>query len=311
MRPWYSQHRVMCTVTILALASAICGASPQEGRVQRPLPQQQPQQQAQPRSQPSEGRATRPAPSPSTDQGSAATPRAQAQEDRRTRQASEGRSAHQDPSRRVLEQPRPTGGMKLAGVQVIGGTRLVIPPAWKRCGVLPDRGYWQHRDLMAEIQWLSRRGFIPVTALGDGVDSLTDFAQTPAGWRAYGLAVPAGGTVQVEVQHEKLGWFRLMLVDKWGTPGPGMLQAAIAHQPVLVTYTNPGKEATAVYVIVDDPAWWSDAKYPYTLMVRRDWDPASVDLGQVKMVAGLWGATPSVSAEFRGRSLTGPAVFPR
>jgi hypothetical protein len=46
-------------------------------------------------------------------------------------------------------------------------------------------------------------------------------------------------------------------------------------------------------------------------MVRRDWDPASVDLAQVKMVAGLWGATPSVSAEFRGRSLTGPAVFPR
>ena len=29
------------------------------------------------------------------------------------------------------------------------------------------------------------------------------------------------------------------------------------------------------------------------------------------LVAGLWGASPSVSAEFRGRSLTGPAVYPR
>jgi len=150
-----------------------------------------------------------------------------------------------------------------------------------------------------------------VTPLGDSVEMISDFAQVPAGWRAYGLCVPAGGTIQVEVQHNKLGWFRLMLVDKWGQPGPGMLQAAIAHQPVMVTYKNPGQEATAIYVIVDDPAWWSDAKDPYTLQVRRDWDVAKTDLSQVKMVAGLWGASPSVSAQFRGPSLTGPAVFPR
>jgi hypothetical protein len=186
----------------------------------------------------------------------------------------------------------------------------VVPPGWVRCTVQPDLGYWRHRDIMAEIQWLSRRGFIPVSPIGDSVDILSDYSQQPAGWRAYGISVPVGGTVQVEVQHTKTAWFRLMLVDKWGTPGPGMLQAAIAHQPVLVTYKNPNKEATAVYVIVDDPAWWSDAKNPYTLAIRRDWDPAKTDLSQVKMVAGLWGASPSVSAEFRGPSLSGPAVFP-
>jgi hypothetical protein len=190
------------------------------------------------------------------------------------------------------------------------GTRTVVPPGFVRCSAVPTPGYWRTRDIMAEIQWLSRRGFIPVSPIGDSVDALTDYTQQPAGWRAYGVSVPAGGSIQVEVQHTKLGWFRLMLVDRWGTPGPGMLQAAIAPQPVLVTYRNPGKEATAVYIIVDDPAWWSDAKDPYTLLVRRDWDPATTDLSQVKMVAGLWGATPSVSAQFRGPSLTGPAVFP-
>ena len=135
--------------------------------------------------------------------------------------------------------------------------------------------------------------------------------QVPAGWRAYGVSVPVGGTVQVEVQHTNLGWFRLMLVDKWGTPAAGMLSASVAVQPVLVTYKNPTKEATAIYVIVDDPAWWSDSKNPYTLLIHRSWDPARTDLSQVKMVAGLWGATPSVSAEFRGPSRSGPAVFPR
>jgi hypothetical protein len=216
---------------------------------------------------------------------------------RPTRTAAPQRTMNQIPARvnRVYRYP---------------GTRTVVPPGWVRCTSIPNMAFWRQRDITAEIQWLSRSGFIPVSPIGDRVDSLSDYAYYPAGWRAYGVSVPAGGAVQVEVQHTKLGWFRLMLVDKWGKPGPGMLEAAIAHQPVMVTYKNPNKEATAVYIIVDDPAWWSDARDPYTLVVRRDWDPATTDLSQVKMVSGLWGATPSVSAEFRRPSLTGPAVFP-
>ncbi|HEX4846181.1 MAG TPA: hypothetical protein VFV26_08180 [Geothrix sp.] len=206
---------------------------------------------------------------------------------------------------------RPALAPRVAGVAIYPGTRTVVPPAWNRCTILPTPLYWRQRDLMAEIQCISREGFIPVTPIGAAVEEISDYAIHPAGWRAYGVTVPAGGTAQFEVKHGKLGWFRLMLVDKWGRPGPGMLQAAIAHQPVMVTYRNPGKEATAVYIIVDDPAWWSDAQNPYTFVVRRDWDPAAVDLSEVKLVAGLWGASPSVSAEFRGPSLTGPAVYPR
>ncbi|MDR3683040.1 MAG: hypothetical protein P4L11_04850 [Geothrix sp.] len=190
------------------------------------------------------------------------------------------------------------------------GTQTVIPPGWGRRMTMPDMAFWGQRDLLGEIQWLSRAGYIPVSPVGNSVDALSDYVQLPAGWRAYGIAVPVGGTVQVEVQHTKVGWFRLMLMSKWGYPEAGMLEAAAAYRPVMVTYKNPGKEATAVYVVVDDPAWWSDAHDPYTLLVRRDWDPARTDLSQVQMVAGLWGATPSVTAEFRGPSLSGPAVYP-
>ena len=264
MRPWFPQRRVMTVFAGLALVSALCGESPQEGKMPRPQPQV---------SADSQGvRHARPATAP-RNQG--------------------------------LARPR------VSRVSFYPGTRTVVPPGWVRCTVMPDLAYWGRRDIMAELKWLSRSGFIPVSPIGDSVEALSDYSQQPAGWRAYGISVPAGGTVQVEVQHTKLGWFRLMLVDRWGTPGPGMLQAAIAHQPVMVTYKNPNQEATAVYVIVDDPAWWSDAKDPYALLVRRDWDPAKTDLSQVKMVAGLWGASPSVSAQFRGPSLTGPAVFPR
>ena len=264
MRPWFPQRQVMTVFAGLALVSALCGESPQEGKMPRPQPQVT-----------VDGHGVRGA-----------------------------RMAGASRNPRSI-QPR------VSHVNLYPGTRTVVPPGWVRCTSMPDTGYWRRRDLMAEIQLLSRTGFIPVSPIGDSVEALSDFSQQPAGWRAYGISVPVGGTVQVEVQHSKLGWFRLMLVDKWGTPGPGMLQAAVAHQPVMVTYKNPNKEATAIYVIVDDPAWWSDAKDPYSLVVRRDWDPAKTDLSQVKLVAGLWGASPSVSAQFRGPSLTGPAVFPR
>ena len=282
MRRPFPSSRVMTMVAALALAVLPCGASPQEGRVPRPQPQ--PLRDA-------------PAPRPLEAAPSPRDP--------------EGRVGRPGPRQRTPDLQRPTGGLRLSGVATTPGTRLVVPPAWHRRTLIPDAGYWGHRDLMAEIRWLSRRGWIPVTALSDGVEALTDFSQQPAGWRAYGLAVPPGGTVQVEVQHEKLGWFRLMLMNKWGQPGPGMLQAAMAHRPVGITYRNPGEEATAIYVIVDDPGWWSDAQSPYTLLVRRDWNPAEVDLSAVKIAAGLWGASPSVSAQFGRPTLTGPAVYPR
>lgn len=179
-----------------------------------------------------------------------------------------------------------------------------------RCTTFPTETYWRTRDLSAEIQDMARRGVITVTPVPHDALSLTDFTDHPAGWKAYGIAMPPGGKVAVEVKHHKLAWFRLMAVAADGRPGAGMLQSMSIYRPVAFTVENPHKEARAVYIIVDDPAWWSDKESPYTLEVKRDWDPARVDLASVKMVVGIWGASPSVSAQFAGPSLTGPAVFP-
>ena len=270
------------TFAALALTSLLCGASPQQDRERRATPQ--------PRE---------PMPMRSMDEQRRATPMPTGPRGNRLGGSDDGAMG-----RRAT--PMPGGGR----VTTYTGTRIIVPPAWERCRIQPDLHYWQGRDLMAQIQWLSRKGYLPVTPVGVGVNALADYTQRPAGWRAYGVAVPAGGRIQVEVHHPKLAWFRLMLVNKWGDVGPGMMRAAFAPQPVMVTYANPGKEATAVYIIVDDPAWWSDKDAPYTLTFRRDWDPLKVDLSHVAMVSGLWGASPSVSAEFSGPSLTGPAVYP-
>jgi len=215
----------------------------------------------------------------------------------------------------VAMPPRPSNGPQVAKISYFkttgpGARRVIFPPPFPRCSVLPDAAYWRSRDLMAEIQWLSRAGFLPVTPVDASAETVVDHTWMPSGWKAYGFAVAPGGRLQVEVQHGKLGWFRLMAVDKWGKPGPGMLEAAIAHRPTLVTVSNPDRKPRAVYIIVDDPAWWSSKEDPYTLSIRRDWDPATVDLSSVTMVTGLWGSSPSISAEFRGPSRTGPAHFP-
>ncbi len=289
MRSQSQQTNRLATFASLLAALSLCGASPQEGRSPRPQPQS-----------PRDAGSSRPSSAPS----SPSTPSA-------TQDAPGTRDVRGPQNRASIDSRSLPSTGRVSRVNLYPGTRVIIPPAWRRCTVFPDRFYWERRDLQAEIQWLSRAGSIPVTPLGAGVESISDYSLYPAGWRAYGIAVPVGGTVQVEVQHPKIGWFRLMMVDKWGRPGPGMLQQLVAHQPVMLTYKNPNAEATAIYVIVDDPAWWSDKEDPYTLQVRRDWDAAKVDLSQVKMVEGLWGASPSVSAEFRRPRLSGPAVFPR
>ena len=190
------------------------------------------------------------------------------------------------------------------------GTRVILPPAWDRCTVLPTAAYWGTRDLFNDLRWMARTGLIPVTEVGATVDEVVDVAEFPAGWRCYGVAIPAGGKLTVELSHPNLGWFRLMAVRRDGTPGPGMLNALAAYRPTSFTLANPTDKAGAVYLIVDDPGWMSSKEEPFHLTFKRDWDPAKADLSEVKMVQGIWGASPSNSAQFRGPSLTGPAVYP-
>jgi hypothetical protein len=178
------------------------------------------------------------------------------------------------------------------------GTRILKPPAWPRLAVAPDLAAWRRRDLFAEIRWLARLGRIPVTVIPDDVESLQDYTDKPAGWKAYGLVVPPGGTLIVEVQHVKPAWFRLLVKDKHRQYVPGARQEW-NPSPLKVGFQNTEKVAKAFYVLVDDPAQWSDAASPYTLLFRRDWDPAKTNLGQVDPATGPWAAHPSVTAEFK------------
>jgi len=162
------------------------------------------------------------------------------------------------------------------------------PSALARRMVLPEEGFWRSRDLFAQMRIMARRGFLEVTPVGEEVGQVVGSSWFPSGWRAYGFAVPPKEKLHVRLHHGNEGWFRLVMVNKWGQVTEGMLQNLIPTGNPEVTFKNPGNDARTVYVIVDDPGWMSSKENPFTLTVERSWDPGKVKLPQVPQVVGIW-----------------------
>ena len=172
---------------------------------------------------------------------------------------------------------------------------IIAPRPLPRCSAIPNQGYWKHRDrdILAEIQWMARRGSIAVIPVPDDAKGIEGFSPFPAGWRAYGFNVPASGVLHVRLHHPNEGWFSLKLVDKWGGQEKGMLQVPIYTGNPEVTYTNPFKEPRAVFVIVDDPGWMSGEKNLYTLSLEKSWKPSEYLDANKLVAAGIWAVKPS------------------
>lgn len=165
---------------------------------------------------------------------------------------------------------------------------IVAPRPMLRCAVMPTPGYWKQRDIMAEIQAMARRGFIAVHPVGEGTAEFTGVSDYPAGWTAYGFRVPPGENIHVRLTHSNEGWFRLAMVNKWGSLEPGMLQNLIPTGNPEVTYNNPTKETRSVYVIVDDPGWMSSQANPFSVKVSRSWNPELKKVDDAPIVTGIW-----------------------
>jgi hypothetical protein len=160
----------------------------------------------------------------------------------------------------------------------------------ERCTVVPTADFWRRHDLMAEIQFRARHGFIPATPFPPGETELKDHTWVGSGWRIYGFLVPPGGSIQVALSHEKPAWFRLIWMDKWGSYRPGM-KVRIGEPEA--RYENPEKETMAVYLLVDDPGFWSTETDPYTLKVARNFDATKIE---GTLAAGIWATPPPVTA---------------
>lgn len=204
------------------------------------------------------------------------------------------------PARGVSERPvRPT--VREAPVRP-RSSEIITPRPMLRCTESPTPRYWRQRDIMAEIQAMARRGRIQVHPVGDETAEFTGVSDYPAGWTAYGFRVPAGENLHVRLTHSNEGWFRLGMVDKWGSLTEGMLQNLIPTGNPEVTYRNPSKETRSVYVIVDDPGWMSSKANPFNMKVTRSWDPAQKKVDDAPIVTGIWakrqeGAEPEPAAK--------------
>jgi hypothetical protein len=185
--------------------------------------------------------------------------------------------------------------------------RAYYPAALPRCFHSPDSAFWGTRDINREIQIMARRGFIPVTP-GNEDPEISGSCYFPAGWRAYAFIVPAKEKLHVRLYHPNAGWFRLMMVDRWGQLRPGMLQNLIPTGNAEVSFANPTAETTAVYVIVDDPGWMSTEQNPFTLKVERTWDPAKTPVPALPPVLGIWAQDKAAGEQPAGKGAAPPAV---
>ncbi|MDR2697126.1 MAG: hypothetical protein LBB40_01465, partial [Holophagales bacterium] len=137
--------------------------------------------------------------------------------------------------------------------------RPVRPRPLPRLRFFPTFNYWNRRynSIYNDIMFISRRGYIPVTAIPPDTYEIVDYAELPAGGRGYGFVVPPGESVTINLEHPNRGWFRLIICDAWGQAVPGGLSSTLPQFQPRLTYTNPGSEAKAIYLIVDDPGWMS------------------------------------------------------
>lgn len=200
-----------------------------------------------------------------------------------------GSDARTGPARGPALRPGPGDGSRTTPDRQppLRFTELLATP---RCTERPDERFWRNRDLLAEIQRNARRGSIPIVRVPGDVNEFRDFGLFPAGWRGYGFVVPPGESLKVSLFHPNRGWFRLQMVNKWGSLEEGMLQNVIHTFEPVVTYTNPTQKPRAIYVIADDPGWMSYEQNPYTLKIERSWNPAEVKQDDTPVNQGIWTA---------------------
>lgn len=149
----------------------------------------------------------------------------------------------------------------------------------------PDEAYWRTQGIASLLRTQGRRGAVPVVPFSPEAASLTHFAVPQEGWRAYGFLVPPGGTLEVDLKHAKPGWFRLTWCGKWAEARPGTKVDPGAPSG---SFHNLESTVQAVYLVIDDPGRWSSQADPYTLEVRRSWDPKAFNPGDATLAVGLW-----------------------
>jgi hypothetical protein len=192
-------------------------------------------------------------------------------------------------------QPQAVAGGQMVVRQGAGGqpvTRTVVkPPATERCIITPNTVYWTQRgeNLLASIKRTARRiGLIQAIRVADQYKTVTAKSERPAGWAAYAFAVPGQGNLKVTLSHPNEGWFRLLMVDRWGGAVEGMFQNIIPKGYPTVSFHNPKEEAQVVFVIVDDPGWMSSDTSLYTLTIDRDWAPGKLGPKAEYPQGGVW-----------------------
>ncbi len=105
----------------------------------------------------------------------------------------------------------------------------------------------------AKIRTQARRtaSIQPAVALPPGSLKVKDKVADVAGWKAYRVDVPAGGSIHMRLRGPHEAWFVIRTANKWGTLEKGMLQNIIKTGNPEARYKNPTQATQTIYFVVD------------------------------------------------------------
>lgn len=163
-----------------------------------------------------------------------------------------------------------------------------------RFGPAPSWLFYRHQ---AFFGGLNKHSFIPTQKVDPATNEIVDQVWWHQSAMSYGILMPPGGKLVVELDHPNLGWIHHSFVGKWGSPEPGMLMNLIKFNGAPAVCTNPTDKPKYVYLVVSDPTGMT-FNNPYRLTLNASWKPDTLKGIDLPIAKGIWSESWIVDSEF-------------
>lgn len=114
-----------------------------------------------------------------------------------------------------------------------------------------------------------KASLVPVLAVDEATTELRLRTDSADAQSALGFVVPAGSSLEVEVEHAQSGWFEVVMVNRYGNSQAGLYSNQIPRGTPGAAYTNVSGKDDTVYVLVRYPGFMYQNSSELVVKIRR------------------------------------------
>ncbi len=134
---------------------------------------------------------------------------------------------------------------------IVDGTKLIrVPGPLVDHRVDPSR--WPGRSNGLDFRRIARQSSaIPAVSAPIEESIIEDKIQDQAGWKAYRFDIPPRSSYEFSIKADRISWFSLRVINKWGQIEVGMLQNIIQRGYPYASYINDTNKTKTIFVVLD------------------------------------------------------------